>query len=88
MTIENTTKITKDAFLWLALSGLFAVALASMLFYTDEKMATSNAEHEHNVTMQRVRTAQAELGSGNVDPRQIGATVVARRLSELQEEKE
>jgi len=86
METEATKTITKDAFLWLVFGGLFAICLASTLLYIDHRLSVSTGEQDRNVLLQRVRTAQAELNTGAVDPRQNSSTLVTKRLSELEKE--
>ncbi len=56
---------------WLYGAGLFALVLSCVLAYTDRRMQTSDSEARLGRTLRELRTAQAALTNGSVDPRAL-----------------
>lgn len=62
-------KIERDGIRWFFIAGTAALALSLFLFFVDEGLSNSKSEQRLAETLRELRTAQASLPSGAVDPR-------------------
>ncbi|MCI5066482.1 hypothetical protein MRY87_12230 [bacterium] len=61
---------TKGSYIWLAIAGSVAVLLSYSLFRVDNVLTYSDKEERLGKTLHELRSAQAEVSSGERDPRQ------------------
>ena len=61
----------KRGITWFYGAGLFALLLSCLLAYTDHMMQNSDSEKRLGKTLRELRTAQASLTNGSVDPRSL-----------------
>jgi hypothetical protein len=69
--MELNQSEVSDGKLWLLCAGACALALSFFIYRVDEYMVQAPArEHQHNIMMNELRSAQTGLGTVDVDHRQ------------------
>lgn len=63
------SKIEKDGVRWFFIAGGCAVVLSIFLYMVDEGLTNSNREQKLAETLRELRTAQASVAAGSIDPR-------------------
>jgi len=59
----------RDGWQWLIGGGIFALALSLFIYFADRGLSQSTREQDLARTLQDLRSAQFQLGSGEVDSR-------------------
>ena len=67
--MENSGKLERDAARWFIGGLIGAAALTSFLIFADDTLTNSPDRDRRAQEMSELRTAQAALGHGLIDPR-------------------